>query len=63
VSVATVFRDLFEEGVFVNPVISPAVTGEAGLIRLSLMVDHDAALLEEAAELLYKVITDHHQLV
>jgi 7-keto-8-aminopelargonate synthetase-like enzyme len=61
-SVATVFRDLFEAGVFVNPVIPPAVTGEAGLIRLSLMVDHDAAMLEEAAELLYKVIVDHDQL-
>jgi len=62
VSVATVFRDLFEVGVFVNPVIPPAVTGEAGLIRLSLMVDHDAAMLEEASELLYKVIADHDQL-
>jgi 8-amino-7-oxononanoate synthase len=62
VSVAGVFHDLFEAGVFVNPVIPPAVTGEAGLIRLSLMVDHDAALLEEAAETLYKVIAAHDQL-
>jgi 8-amino-7-oxononanoate synthase len=62
VSVAVVFRDLFESGVFVNPVISPAVTGEAGLIRLSLMVDHDAAMLEEAAESIYKVIAEHDQL-
>jgi hypothetical protein len=38
------------------------VTGEAGLIRLSLMVDHDAAMLEEAAETLYKVIAAHDQL-
>ncbi|HEV2993428.1 MAG TPA: aminotransferase class I/II-fold pyridoxal phosphate-dependent enzyme [Acidimicrobiia bacterium] len=62
VSVATVFRDLFAEGVFVNPVIPPAVAGEAGLIRLSLMVDHDAAMLEEASEALYKVIAEHDQL-
>ena len=62
VSVATVFRDLFAEGVFVNPVIPPAVAGEAGLIRLSLMVDHDAAMLEEASEALYKVIAEHQQL-
>ena len=62
VSVASVFKDLFEAGVFVNPVIPPAVTGEAGLIRLSLMVDHDAAMLEEAAETLYKVIAAHDQL-
>ncbi len=63
VSVATVFRDLFEAGVFVNPVIPPAVAGEAGLIRLSLMVDHDEAMLEEAAEALYKVIAEHDQLL
>ena len=62
-SVATVFRDLFEAGVFVNPVIPPAVTGEAGLIRLSLMVDHDEGMLEEASALLYKVIAEHDQLV
>ncbi len=62
VSVATVFRDLFAKGVFVNPVIPPAVAGEAGLIRLSLMVDHDGAMLEEASEALYKVITEHDQL-
>lgn len=61
VSVAGVFHDLFEAGVFVNPVIPPAVTGEAGLIRLSLMVDHDEAMLEEAAETLYKVIAAHDQ--
>jgi 7-keto-8-aminopelargonate synthetase-like enzyme len=63
VSVATVFRDLFDAGVFVNPVIPPAVTGEAGLIRLSLMVDHDEGMLEEASALLYKVIAEHDQLV
>jgi len=62
VSVAGVFHDLFEAGVFVNPVIPPAVTGEAGLIRLSLMVDHDEAMLEEAAETLFKVIAAHDQL-
>jgi hypothetical protein len=37
------------------------VTSEAGLIRLSLMVEHDAAMLEEASELLYKVIAEHDQ--
>lgn len=62
VSVASAFRDLFEAGVFVNPVIPPAVTGEAGLIRLSLMVDHDVAMLEEAAESIYKVLAEHDQL-
>jgi 8-amino-7-oxononanoate synthase len=62
--VATVLLalDLLDHGVFVNPVIPPAVTKEMGLIRLSLMVDHDAELLEEAADTLSKVMADHEQL-
>jgi 8-amino-7-oxononanoate synthase len=54
--------DLLDHGVFVNPVIPPAVTKEMGLIRLSLMVDHDTDLLEEAADTLSKVMADHDQL-
>jgi 8-amino-7-oxononanoate synthase len=62
--VATVLLalDLLDHGVFVNPVIPPAVTKEMGLIRLSIMVDHDTELLEEAAETLSKVMADHDQL-
>ena len=33
-------RDLFEEGVFVNPVVSPAVPSNSTLIRFSLMATH-----------------------
>ncbi len=62
VSTVLVAMDLLDHGVFVNPVIPPAVTKEMGLIRLSLMVDHDAALLEEAADTLAKVMADHDQL-
>ena len=62
VSTVLLAIDLFEHGIFVNPVIPPAVTGAYGLMRLSLMVDHDLALLEEAADGLAKVMTDHDQL-
>ncbi len=62
VSVALAFHDLFDAGVFVNPVIPPAVTGSAGVIRLSLMVDHDAATLEEAATALVKVLAEQDQI-
>jgi 8-amino-7-oxononanoate synthase len=62
VSTVLVAMDLLDHGVFVNPVIPPAVTHEMGLIRLSLMVDHDPALLEEAADTLAKVMADHDQL-
>ena len=62
VSTVIMFRELFELGVFVNPVIPPASAREMGLIRLSLMADHTPALLEEAAEALLKVFTDQDQL-
>ncbi|MEX2253949.1 MAG: pyridoxal phosphate-dependent aminotransferase family protein [Acidimicrobiia bacterium] len=62
VSTVLLALDLLDKGVFVNPVIPPAVTKEMGLIRLSLMVDHDPPLLEEAADTLAKVLADHDQL-
>lgn len=62
VSTVVFARALLEAGVFVNPVIPPAVTKEVGLIRLSLMVDHGPDILEEAAEILLKVMADNDQL-
>ena len=47
---------------FVNPVVAPAVQRGLGLIRLSLMLDHTPALLEEAAEVMLKVMSDNDQL-
>ena len=55
-------RELLEAGVFVNPVVAPAVAQGLGLIRLSLMLDHTPALLEEAAEVMLKVLNDNDQL-
>jgi 7-keto-8-aminopelargonate synthetase-like enzyme len=41
---------LQEYGVFVNPVVSPAVPAESSLLRLSLMATHTFAHIEEAVE-------------
>jgi len=41
-------RGLQEKGVFVNPVVSPAVPPDATLIRFSLMATHTFAQIEEA---------------
>lgn len=41
---------LLEDGVFVNPVVSPAVQPEASLIRFSLMATHTFSQIEEAVE-------------
>ena len=43
-------RMLLEEGIFVNPVTSPAVAKEASLIRFSLMATHTHSEIEEAIE-------------
>ena len=46
---------LFQEGVFVNPVVSPAVRSEASLIRFSLMATHTEKQLDFAIEKMYKI--------
>ena len=45
---------LQEDGVFVNPVVSPAVPSDASLIRFSLMATHSFSQIEEALEKLKK---------
>jgi len=45
---------LQEDGVFVNPVVSPAVPSDASLIRFSLMATHSFSQIEEAVEKLNK---------
>lgn len=47
-------RDLFEEGVFVNPVVSPAVPSNSTLIRFSLMATHTKEQLDYAIEKIEK---------
>lgn len=47
-------RLLLEEGVFVNPITSPAVAKESSLIRLSLMATHTRLQIEEAIEKIYR---------
>ncbi|MET0275462.1 MAG: pyridoxal phosphate-dependent aminotransferase family protein [Acidimicrobiia bacterium] len=61
-SAVVLARELLEAGVFVNPVVAPAVQRGLGLIRLSLMLDHTSDLLEEAAEVIFKVLHDNDQL-
>ncbi len=48
-------RMLQDEGVFVNPVISPAVPSTSSLIRFSLMATHSHDQIEEAIVKLAKV--------
>ncbi|WP_257670050.1 serine palmitoyltransferase [Parapedobacter tibetensis] len=45
---------LHDDGVFVNPIVSPAVPTEESLIRFSLMATHTFSQIEEAIEKLVK---------
>lgn len=46
---------LQEDGVFVNPVVSPAVASTSSLIRFSLMATHNFDQIEQAIEKLVKI--------
>lgn len=51
----SITRDLFNEGVFVNPVVSPAVAPQDTLIRFSLMATHTKEQVTTALEKIQKV--------
>ncbi len=46
---------LQQQGVFVNPVVSPAVPSDASLLRFSLMATHTFGQIEEAVEKIARV--------
>lgn len=55
-----IVRELFDEGVFVNPVVSPAVASQDTLIRFSLMATHTQAQLDHALEAIRKIFKKHN---
>lgn len=52
-------HDLLEEGIFVNPVVSPAVAPQDTLIRFSLMATHTMEQVTTALEKIQKVFRAH----
>ncbi len=48
-------KTLLDEGIFINPVLSPAVANDSTLIRLSLMATHNYNQIDFAIEKLIKV--------
>lgn len=48
-------KKLQEKGIFVNPVVSPAVPSESSLIRLSLMATHTYAQIERVVETMKQI--------
>jgi len=51
---------LFEEGIFVNPVVSPAVKSDSSLLRLSIMATHTRSQLDKAISKIEKVASELH---
>ncbi len=56
----TITRDLSEEGVFVNPVVSPAVAPHDTLIRFSLMATHTKEQVTIGLEKIQKVFRNYN---
>ncbi len=50
----TITKMLMEDGIFVNPVVSPAVPSEDSLIRYSLMATHTFDQIDESVEKITK---------
>jgi len=55
-----VVTELFEAGIFVNPVVTPAVAPEDTLIRFSLMATHTKEQLDFAMDTIQKVFKKHN---
>ncbi|MBN8851887.1 MAG: 8-amino-7-oxononanoate synthase [Sphingobacteriales bacterium 50-39] len=53
-------RRMFEEGIFVNPVVSPAVRSDASLIRMSIMATHSRRQIDMALSVMEKVDRELH---
>ena len=54
-----IVKELFEAGIFVNPVVAPAVASGDTLIRFSLMATHTKEQLDYALETIHKVFKSH----
>lgn len=55
--VMAAFHKLFEEGVFVNPVTSPAVPKNQEMLRVSVMATHEESMILRALEIFKRVRT------
>jgi 8-amino-7-oxononanoate synthase len=49
------WKELFEAGVFVNPIVSPAVPADMCLLRTSYMATHSDAELDRVIEIMEKI--------
>jgi 7-keto-8-aminopelargonate synthetase-like enzyme len=50
-----VWKDLYQQGVFTNPVISPAVPADQAMLRTSYMASHTDDMIDRALDVLARV--------
>ena len=55
----TVEKALFEQGVYVNPVLPPATPADQCLLRTSYMATHTEAVLDQALAIIVRVFAEH----
>ena len=53
----SIAKHLYDEGVYVNPVLPPATPPDACLLRSSYMATHTNAILDEAMDIISRVLT------
>ena len=59
VTTLTIAKELYDEGVYVNPVLPPATHPSECLLRTSYMATHTEALLDEALDIIERVVRRH----
>ena len=55
----TIGKILFDEGVYVNPVLPPATTPTECLLRTSLMATHNEKIIDEALDIIKRVVEEN----
>ena len=51
-------KKMFEEGVYVNPVIAPACVEGECLLRTTLMATHTEPIIDEAVDIIARVLKE-----
>jgi len=55
-----IVRELFDAGIFVNPVVSPAVSSQDSLIRFSIIATHSKEQIDYVLEAIQRLFKKHH---
>ena len=55
----TIAKDLYDNGVYVNSTLPPACAPGECLLRVSLMATHSHALIDEAVEIMARVLAKY----